>query len=187
MREPLASRGINIPTFCPRCLGPNECLIHVLRDCPDFIAFWKAFRYPALGNHFYSTSLNDWIHSNCTVSSSHGHNIPWQTIFSFGVWNIWLRRNQVVFKLDSPLSDLVANTISFALEFFYLIGSYSKVKNMVPMTIKWRSPSLGWFKLNTDGSFVGNPSIVGGGGVIRNHLGEWVGGFSWTIGFTTTV
>ena len=58
---------------------------------------------------------------------------------------------------------------------------------MFPTPIKQSPPPLGWFKLNTDGSFVGNPSIVGGGGVIRNHLGEWVGGFSWTIGFTTTV
>jgi hypothetical protein len=43
VRETLASRGINILAFCPRCLGPNECLIHVLRDCLDSIAFWKAF------------------------------------------------------------------------------------------------------------------------------------------------
>uniref|UniRef100_A0A2N9GVI8 Reverse transcriptase domain-containing protein n=1 Tax=Fagus sylvatica TaxID=28930 RepID=A0A2N9GVI8_FAGSY len=39
IRETLATRGINIPTFCPRCLGPNESLLHVLRDCPDSIAF----------------------------------------------------------------------------------------------------------------------------------------------------
>jgi hypothetical protein len=39
VREVLASRGINIPTFCPRCLDPNESLIHMLRDCLDSIAF----------------------------------------------------------------------------------------------------------------------------------------------------
>jgi hypothetical protein len=41
--EILTSRGINIPTFCPRCLAPNESLIHMLRDCPDSIAFWSSF------------------------------------------------------------------------------------------------------------------------------------------------
>ena len=86
VRETLASRGINIPTFCPRRLGPNETLIHLLRDYPDSIAFWKAFRFPSLGNQFYFASLVDWIHSNCIASSTHDHNIPWQTIFSFGVW-----------------------------------------------------------------------------------------------------
>jgi hypothetical protein len=45
VREILASRGINIPTFCPRCLAPNESLIHMLRDCPDSIAFWTLFDF----------------------------------------------------------------------------------------------------------------------------------------------
>jgi ribonuclease HI len=57
----------------------------VFRDCPDSITFWKAFRFPALGTQFYSASLNDWIHSNYIASFTHDHNIPWQTIFSFGI------------------------------------------------------------------------------------------------------
>jgi hypothetical protein len=88
MREILASRGINIPTFCPRCLAPNESLIHMLRDCPDSIAFWSSFRFPSLGSHFYSALLFDWIHSNCIATSTHDHNIPWQTLFSFGIWSL---------------------------------------------------------------------------------------------------
>jgi ribonuclease HI len=187
VRDTLASRGINIPTFCPRCSGPNETLIHLLRDCPDSIAFWNAFRYPNVGNQFYSAPLIDWIIANCSVSSTHDHNIPWQTIFSFGIWNLWLRRNQFVFNPGASFSDPIGNTISFASEFYYLIGNYSKVKMRIPISVKWNLPPLGWFKLNTDGSSLGNPGKAGGGGVIRNHLGDWVGGFSRAIGFTTSV
>ena len=46
---------------------------------------------------------------------------------------------------------------------------------------------MGWFKLNTDGSSLGNLGLAGGGGVIRNHVGDWVGGFSRAIGITTSV
>ena len=46
---------------------------------------------------------------------------------------------------------------------------------------------MGWYKLNTDGSSLGNPGLAGGGGVIRNHIGDWVGGFSRAIGITTSV
>jgi ribonuclease HI len=187
VRDTLASRGINIPTFCPRCSGSNETLIHLLRDCPDSIAFWNAFRYPNVGNQFYSASLVDWINANCSISSTHDHNIPWQTLFSFGIWNLWLRRNQFVFNPDVPFTDPIATTISFASEFYYLIGSYSKVKLKSPIPVKWTLPPLGWFKLNTDGSSLGNPGLAGGGGIIRNPLGEWVGGFSRAIGFTTSV
>uniref|UniRef100_A0A2N9HXU9 CCHC-type domain-containing protein n=1 Tax=Fagus sylvatica TaxID=28930 RepID=A0A2N9HXU9_FAGSY len=65
--------------------------------------------------------------------------------------------------------------------------SYSKVKNMISTPIKWVVPPLGWFKLNTDGSSLGNPGLAGGGGIIRNHEGDWVGGFSRAIGITTSV
>uniref|UniRef100_A0A2N9H9G6 RNase H type-1 domain-containing protein n=1 Tax=Fagus sylvatica TaxID=28930 RepID=A0A2N9H9G6_FAGSY len=58
---------------------------------------------------------------------------------------------------------------------------------MISTPIKWASPSLGWFKLNTDGSSLGNLGLAGGGGVIRDHVGDWVGGFSRAIGVTTSV
>jgi ribonuclease HI len=41
--------------------------------------------------------------------------------------------------------------------------------------------------LNTDSSSLGNPGLAGGGGVIRNHVGDWVGSFSRTIGVTTSI
>jgi ribonuclease HI len=81
----------------------------------------------------------------------------------------------------------VVNAISYASEFYYLIGNCSKVKSRTSTPIKWVSPPLGWFKLNTDGSSLGNPGMAGGGEVIRNHIGEWVGGFSRAIGATTSV
>jgi ribonuclease HI len=98
-----------------------------------------------------------------------------------------LRRNQFVFKPNSCFLDPVINAISYASEYFYLIGNCSKEKTRISIPIKWVSPPLGWFKLNTDGSSLGNPGLAGGGGVICNHVGEWVGGFSRAIGVTTSV
>ena len=57
---------------------------------------------------------------------------------------------------------------------------------MISTPIKWVSPLLGWFKLNTDSSSLGNPGLAGGRGVIRNHVGDWVGSFSRTIGVITS-
>ena len=36
--------------------------------------------------------------------------------------------------------------------------------------------------MNTDGAAVGNPGRVGCGGLIKNKHGEWLGGFSRSIG-----
>ena len=43
---------------------------------------------------------------------------------------------------------------------------------------------MGWAKLNTDGSCLGNPGICGG--VVQDELGGWLGGFSSKIGITTS-
>ena len=42
-------------------------------------------------------------------------------------------------------------------------------------------------KLNTDGASIGNPSKMGGGGVIRDCHGDWVKGYSRAIGYATSV
>ena len=51
---------------------------------------------------------------------------------------------------------------------------------------KMEPPPLGCAKLNTDGSSLGNPRLVGGGGVICDSNGCWVGSFSRAIDLTTS-
>ena len=48
-------------------------------------------------------------------------------------------------------------------------------------------PSIGWNKLNTDGASIGNPGKAGGGGIIRDCHGDWVKGYSRSIGYSTSV
>ena len=42
-----------------------------------------------------------------------------------------------------------------------------------------------WYKVNLDGSSLGNPSLVGGGGLIRDETGKWIRGYARAIGTTT--
>ncbi|XP_042003733.1 uncharacterized protein LOC121752695 [Salvia splendens] len=43
--------------------------------------------------------------------------------------------------------------------------------------IQWKPPDWLWVKLNTDGSCEGLTGRAGGGGIVRNHLGETVPAF----------
>ena len=52
--------------------------------------------------------------------------------------------------------------------------------------VRWERPRRGWWKLNTDGSSLGNPGSAGGGGVLRDEMGSWVLGFSRNIGVTSS-
>jgi len=53
--------------------------------------------------------------------------------------------------------------------------------------VKWNKPPDGWFKLNLDGSSLGNPSLAGGRGLIWNENGDWIRGYARAIGITTSV
>ena len=43
-------------------------------------------------------------------------------------------------------------------------------------------PQEGWCKLNTDGCWKRNQVVAGGGGVIRDDKGNWMGGFAIKMG-----
>ena len=52
--------------------------------------------------------------------------------------------------------------------------------------IKWEKPINGWRKLNVDGAFMGNPGMVGGGGILRDEEGNWLRGFARRIGIANS-
>lgn len=53
--------------------------------------------------------------------------------------------------------------------------------------VAWKAPPHGAVKLNTDGSSHGNPGMAGAGGLLRDHLGRFIAGFSANIGISTGV
>uniref|UniRef100_A0A2N9HN52 RNase H type-1 domain-containing protein n=1 Tax=Fagus sylvatica TaxID=28930 RepID=A0A2N9HN52_FAGSY len=102
----------------------------------------------------------DWVKTNCSSLVSHPSlNLPWQTLFAFGLWTIWLFRNQAIFHPSHRPPDLLHNSISLASEFFYFSDAPSGSAAKKAIHFKWECPS-GWFKLNTDGSSFGNPGIT---------------------------
>lgn len=48
--------------------------------------------------------------------------------------------------------------------------------------VAWVKPCRGKYKLNVNGSSLGNPGFAGGGGVIRDHCGQLIVGFATHYG-----
>lgn len=66
-----------------------------------------------------------------------------------------------------------------------LLGWQAPSSLRVPRLVCWLPPPQGSFKLNTDGSVL--PSrYAAAGGVVRNHLGEWIQGFTANIGIASS-
>ena len=72
-------------------------------------------------------------------------------------------------------------------KFFAIVGDKPNENPRINIQVKWTKPPMGWLKLNTNGSAVGNPRIAGGGGLIHNENGDWVMGFARSLGITLGV
>ena len=58
------------------------------------------------------------------------------------------------------------------------------IKNIT--LVRWYPPPSGFFKLNTDGSTLGNPGLASAGGLIRKSYGSWCSGFIRNIGIASS-
>lgn len=100
------------------------------------------------------------------------HAIPWSTIFLFDIWLIWKHRNQLVFKEQRPNPHLAKEISCKALRYNFYVGPHKEAITRICKPIRWSKSVSGWVKLNTDGSSLGNPGLVGGGGLIRDKEGN---------------
>ena len=54
------------------------------------------------------------------------------------------------------------------MEFAYIGFNANRTSARRQIAISWQFPPPTWFKLNSDGSLLGNPGKAGGGGLIQN-------------------
>ncbi|KAL0012520.1 hypothetical protein SO802_007628 [Lithocarpus litseifolius] len=86
---------------------------------------------------------------------------PQRILFPFVIWLLWKERNDVVFRGQNFRPGVHSEAVFQALEFLHCV-------------------------VNPKISALGNPGRAGCGGIIRNDLGDWLGGFSRCIGITTS-
>lgn len=108
-------------------------------------------------------------------------------MLSFYIWNIWIQGNSNRFnaKTDHIPFFLV---LSQGTEFHIIISLHNNAnKSTITSTTKWEPPARGSFKLNTDGATDTKNNAGGQGGVIRDHSGNRIIGFTFKTPCTNPV
>nr|POE95235.1 putative ribonuclease h protein [Quercus suber] len=123
---------------------------------------------------------------NCSTGAVSDHlGIPWKVVFPMGIWQLWLAHNMFHFRTGVVDTLIHTKSIKESAEFFS-IGAKDRCNKMKKVIrVAWEKPALGWMKLNFDGSALGNLGKAGGGGLIRDHQGNWVRGYARAYGNTS--
>ncbi|KAL0014093.1 hypothetical protein SO802_001162 [Lithocarpus litseifolius] len=185
----LLARGISTDPRCPCCHGEPETILHALRDCPFNKSAWIQLGKQTSDPFFFSASLQDWLIANANSQAMHHQGpgqCPWYQVFLFAIWLIWKGRNQCLFNNKNPNPNIAKEILDRAFEFTHCACTTLVKNRRILMSIRWEKPCSGWFKLNTDGSSLGNPGLAGGGGLIRDENGDWVVGFARKIGIANS-
>ena len=103
-----------------------------------------------------------------------------------GLWHLWLGRNNFIFKTGIVDKLVPTKCIRDSAEIFS-IGTNSRLNRMkAVIPVAWEKPPIGWLKLNSDGSALGNLGKAGGGGLIHDHQGNWIRGYARSLGNTNS-
>ncbi|XP_061993443.1 uncharacterized protein LOC133711323 [Rosa rugosa] len=92
-------------------------------------------------------------------------------LFAFIMWRIWHDRNKWVFE-NKRFDALYSYKMAKSSHDEYRAVMISKGRGAKEKQKRWKPPSQGFVKVNTDGAFVPNNRVGGAGVVIRNNRGE---------------
>lgn len=124
-----------------------------------------------------------WLLANLKVSSKRTNEGAWGTLFLFIYWYICKLRNKQIFYVNFVMPmDLKTIIVRDMAEWLKACvkSSVNPVKRQI--SLSWDHPDVGWCTLNVDRSRRTNSSRIRDGGVLRDHNGNWLGGFAANLG-----
>ncbi|CAL2260062.1 unnamed protein product [Prunus armeniaca] len=161
----------------------NEDALHILRDCSKAKELWSQFLIPSQFSKFFEVDFKPWLMSNLCSSVKWYGCFPWIDVFVFTYWYLWKWRNQHIFSGDDSLPLQPIQIIVVAVfEWFKAFDGTKNQEIKEQQVLSWEPHISNWLKLNVDGSRRGMSGDIGAGGLIRDSVGIWHGGFVVNLG-----
>ncbi|XP_021759177.1 uncharacterized protein LOC110724089 [Chenopodium quinoa] len=159
-------------------ISAPENALHILRDCVQAKEVWDLIHMPI---SFYSQDLKTWLSTNLTLNPpvvSHPQ-LPWQNHFSFILWKIWLKRNNLIFnQLNQPPESSLRESQALDWEFETSLKISSGLISSPISSVCSCLPTAPSLKMNCDASFNSDNSWAGIAGVVRDYAAR-----NWILGF----
>lgn len=103
-------RGMTQSNLCPLCNNGEENLLHVFRDCTAAAQVWNLISESKFRNDFMIGDFPNWLYLNLSVNETR-FDLEWSLIFGVTVYNLWMERNEKVFRNTNPIGNVTARKI----------------------------------------------------------------------------
>ncbi|XP_031115795.1 uncharacterized protein LOC116019654 [Ipomoea triloba] len=180
-------RHFTASDYCHLCRDVTEDIDHVLRKCPAAMEVWKALMPPQAFEGEIQIDCKLWIMKNLKVRGRRYGFLDWSAAFSVICWQLWKWRNSMVFKNETLHKNIKANKIrNYCMEIHKALDRNpiftSQPGEQRSSILHWNKLESGWIAVNVDGSSRPSKKKAGCGGILRNHLGDWILGFQLNLG-----
>ncbi|POO02726.1 Ribonuclease H-like domain containing protein [Trema orientale] len=88
------------------------------------------------------------------------------------LWSIWFERNRVLYGQNCRDPSLVLESATQTFFDYQRVGRVDEYMHTTPSPRRWKLPSVGQVKMNTDAAMRPGEGYVGLGGVFRDNLGS---------------
>ncbi|CAI9108824.1 OLC1v1008518C1 [Oldenlandia corymbosa var. corymbosa] len=113
------------------------------------------------------------------------------TLFAVGCWKLWTTRNEDFFSGEYINFRSLALSIKAAANEIRRLHPRTHSPASTPSTLTavpiWEPPPWQWIRLNTDGVVSIASSDAATGGLLRNHEGRWISGYTAKLGFCSVL
>jgi ribonuclease HI len=193
----LICRGCFLPSVCSLCMCRQESTFHLFFECPFAVHIWSWFS-SVIGINLHFQSIED-IWKVC----DRNWNPQCKVVITASLVNIfstiWFARNQKRFMdknfhWKTAINMISANVLlsgnktrkvfNSSMRDFSILKKF-KIDIHPPKApsikeVLWCPPRLNWMKCNTDGAATTETASYGG--IFRDHLADFRGGFAENIG-----
>ncbi|XP_043705928.1 uncharacterized protein LOC122655704 [Telopea speciosissima] len=162
---------MRVDPCCKRCGIDVESTDHLLQGC----AFAKVVQFGS--NLLFIAPSTEELRLACLLQNWDQMNFPNKkrrsealTLLSFIIWQLWLARNELVFKNicwtpEETIHRAYKAFEEFSAAFIETLGRNSTTPHL---NHPWKPPPQGVFKLNCDASLPASSTISGLGAILRD-------------------
>ncbi|KAL0347925.1 UNVERIFIED_CONTAM: putative ribonuclease H protein [Sesamum angustifolium] len=179
----IQQKGFSFPSKCQYCEA-EETVSHLFIESAAVQGVWQHFA-AIFGLCLCDTgSLTHMVHF-WRYSTPFHSDLHIRTLISFLIlWFTWTQWNTVkIVGTDLDEHTVEGRFTSGCRNGFHI----SPANSSSPCIVRWHAPSPSWFKLNTDGSSIGNPGLAGAAGIIRDWAGHVHLAYQFALGTGTSV